>query len=238
MSSRLVPCRGCRRHVFAKEPSCPFCGAHVLASAVVVAAASMALIACDRDAKTAAQPEAVDAAAPVATASAAASAPATADADAGAPSAAELAMGGELRVGTGPGLDAGSLGFLRNTGGVYGPAQPSRGLAGLDGPKGDVQLGAAKSTVPISNLDRVIAGMRPRLRSICENGLRTDPSLDGSAEYTLTVEPDGSVSSAVVKHTKLTPAIAAAMESTFKRVQFDAPAKQAKVTGKVICKSQ
>ncbi len=233
MSSRLVTCRGCRRHVFAKDPSCPFCGARILASAVVAFAASLSLIACDRDAKTATSPpaELVEAAAPPPP-----SASAAASADAGEPDPSGLGMGGELKIGSGGGLDAGSLGWLRQSTGVYGPAQPS-GLAGVAGPQAQVQLSAAKSTVPIADLDRVLAGSRARLRAICQSGVRTDPALDGSADLTLTIEPDGSVSSAVVKHTKLTPTIAAGMERVFKGLQFSTPAKQATVTGKVTCKA-
>ena len=28
--SELVACAGCRRHVFERQPSCPFCGARVV----------------------------------------------------------------------------------------------------------------------------------------------------------------------------------------------------------------
>lgn len=240
MPSRLLACRSCGRHVFASEPKCPFCGvtgpARALASAVTVGA-SLSLLACDREAKTATPeaPAAVDAApAPNAAASETPAPAATVATDAG-PDV--LAVGGGLSFGE---SRDGGLGFtgLRSSAGVYGAPQPTGlGALGVKGPKAEVGVNEATSTVPMTNLQRVVAGLRPRLRAACQSALSQDPTIDGSVELTVDVAADGSVTGVTAKATRLPESLVANMKSTYQRVQFDAPGKPTKVTSKVTCRA-
>lgn len=239
MPSRLLACRSCGRHVFASEPKCPFCGnagpARALASAVTLGA-SLSLLACDRDAKTAtpAAPTATDAApGPTAAASEAPAPAPTAAADAGLD---VLALGEGLSFGERDGGVAGFAG-LRTSTGVYGAPQPTGlGALGVRGPKAEVGVLEATSTVPIPNLQRVVASLRGRVRGACQSALTQDPTLDGSIELTLDVAEDGSVSAVTAKAVRLPEGLVANVKGIYQRAQFDAPGKAAKVTSKVTCR--
>jgi hypothetical protein len=92
------------------------------------------------------------------------------------------------------------------------------------GPTGVAQVGGSTATVPISDADRVIAGLRARFRSCYQTGLNSDPSMSGKVLISAKVGPNGEVSSAdVASNTGLSPAVAQCIAGVVKRATFSAP---------------
>jgi hypothetical protein len=92
------------------------------------------------------------------------------------------------------------------------------------GPTGVAQVGGTSATVPISDADRVIAGLRARFRSCYQTGLNSDPSMSGKVLISAKVGPNGEVSSAdVASNTGLSPAVASCIAGVVKRATFSAP---------------
>jgi hypothetical protein len=135
---------------------------------------------------------------------------------------------GDLKVGGGGGAVQGG-GKGAGLGGLGGGTKGSGdGSAGqerkVEGPKGDAQLGGTSATVPISDADRVIAGLRPRFRQCYQTGLNSDPSMSGKVIITAKVGPNGEVSSAdVSSNTGLSPGVASCISNVVKRAQFNPP---------------
>lgn len=135
---------------------------------------------------------------------------------------------GDLKVGGGGGAvqGGGKGGGLGGLGG--GTKQSGESGAGterkVEGPKGDAQVGGSSATVPISDADRVIAGLRPRFRQCYQTGLNSDPSMSGKVVITAKVGPNGEVSSADVStNTGLSPTVASCIAGVVRRAQFNAP---------------
>ena len=128
--------------------------------------------------------------------------------------------GGALQGGgKGPGL--GGLGGGTKGSGEGGSAGTERKV---EGPKGDAQLGGSTATVPISDADRVIAGLRPRFRQCYQTGLNSDPSMSGKVVITAKVGPNGEVSDAnVSQNTGLSQSVASCIANVVKRAQFNPP---------------
>lgn len=135
---------------------------------------------------------------------------------------------GDLKVGGGGGAvqGGGKGGGLGSLGG--GTKGSGDGTAGqerkVEGPKGDAQLGSSTATVPVSDADRVIAGMRARFRQCYQTGLNSDPSMSGKVVITAKVGPNGEVSSAdVSSNSGLSQGVASCIANVVKRGQFNAP---------------
>ncbi len=135
---------------------------------------------------------------------------------------------GDLKVGGGGGAVQGGgkgagLGGLG--GGTKGSGNDSAGTERkVEGPKGDAQLGGSTATVPISDADRVIAGLRPRFRQCYQTGLNSDPSMAGKVVITAKVGPNGEVSSAdVTSNSGLSQGVASCIAGVVKRATFNAP---------------
>lgn len=135
---------------------------------------------------------------------------------------------GDLKVGGGGGAvqgggKGGGLGGLG--GGTKGTGQASAGQErAVAGPKGDAQIGGSTASVPISDADRVIAGLRPRFRQCYQTGLNSDPSMSGKVVISAKVGPNGEVSTAsVAENTGLSPAVASCIANVVRRAQFSPP---------------
>ena len=136
---------------------------------------------------------------------------------------------GDLKVGGGGGAVQGG-GKGGGLGGLGGGTKSSGegGNAGqerkVEGPKGDAQLGGSTATVPISDADRVIAGLRPRFRQCYQTGLNSDPSMSGKVVITAKVGPNGEVADASVsQNTGLSASVASCIASVVKRASFNPP---------------
>jgi hypothetical protein len=128
--------------------------------------------------------------------------------------------GGGAVQGGGKGGGLGSLGAGKGTG-EGGSAGTERKV---EGPKGDAQVGGSSATVPISDADRVIAGLRPRFRQCYQTGLNADPSMSGKVVITAKVGPNGEVSGAdVSSNTGLSASVASCIANVVKRAQFNPP---------------
>jgi TonB family protein len=135
---------------------------------------------------------------------------------------------GDLKVGGGGGAIQGGgrgsgLGGLG--GGTKGSGDGSAGTERkVEGPKADAQVGGSTASVPISDADRVIAGLRGRFRTCYQTGLNSDPNMSGKVIITAKVDPNGEVSSAsVTQNTGLSPAVASCIANVVKRAQFNPP---------------
>lgn len=136
---------------------------------------------------------------------------------------------GDLKVGGGGGAVQGG-GKGGGLGGLGGGTKSSGegGNAGqerkVEGPKGDAQISGSSATVPISDADRVIAGLRPRFRQCYQTGLNSDPSMSGKVVITAKVGPNGEVSDAnVSSNTGLSQGVASCIANVVKRAQFNPP---------------
>jgi hypothetical protein len=136
---------------------------------------------------------------------------------------------GDLRIGGGGGAIQGG-GKGGGLGGIGGGSKGSGTGEGAGtervvvGPKGEAQLGGTSSTVPISDADRVIAGLRPRFRQCYQAGLNQDPSMAGKVVITAKVGPNGEVSSSdVTSNTGLSQSVAQCIAGVVKRAQFSPP---------------
>lgn len=92
------------------------------------------------------------------------------------------------------------------------------------GPMGVAQVGGSTATVPISDADRVIAGLRGRFRNCYQQGLASDPSMSGKVLISAKVGPNGEVSSAdIASNSGLSPTVAQCIAGVVKRATFSAP---------------
>jgi len=137
--------------------------------------------------------------------------------------------GGDLRTGSGGGpvQGGGGKGGLGGIGGGTqgsGTGQGAGGETKVAGPTGVAQVGGASATVPVTDADRVIAGLRPRFRACYQQGLNTDPSMSGKVTITAKVGPNGEVSSAdVSSNTGLSAGVAQCIARAVRNAQFSAP---------------
>lgn len=136
---------------------------------------------------------------------------------------------GDLKIGGGGGpVQAGGKGGgLSNIGGGTKGSTTGAGAGNetkVAGPTGVAQVGGSTATVPVSDADRVIAGLRPRFRSCYQTGLNSDPSMSGKVVISAQIGPNGEVSSAnVASNTGLSPSVAACIASAVKRATFSPP---------------
>ncbi len=135
---------------------------------------------------------------------------------------------GDLKVGGGGGAvqgggKGGGLGSLG--GGTKGTGDGSAGgERKVEGPKADAQIGGTSASVPVSDADRVIAGLRPRFKQCYQVGLNSDPNMSGKVVISAKVGPNGEVSSAdIASNSGLSPTVASCIAGVVKRAQFNAP---------------
>jgi hypothetical protein len=136
---------------------------------------------------------------------------------------------GDLKIGGGgsPVQSGGKGGGLAGIGGGTKGEGTGSG-AGTEtkvaGPTGVAQVGGSTATVPISDADRVIAGLRGRFRNCYQQGLNSDPSMSGKVLISAKVGPNGEVSSAdIASNTGLSPTVAQCIAGVVKRATFSAP---------------
>ena len=121
--------------------------------------------------------------------------------------------------GKGPGL-AGIGGGTKGDGTGSGAGEERK----VAGPTGVANVGGSVASVPISDADRVIAGMRARFRSCYQQGLNSDPSMSGKVVIVAKVGPNGEVSSAdVSQNTGLSPTVASCIAGVVRRGTFSPP---------------
>jgi TonB family protein len=136
---------------------------------------------------------------------------------------------GDLKLGSGGGAVQGGgkgSGLAGIGGGTKGSGtgQGAGAERKVEGPKADAQVGGSTASVPVSDADRVIAGLRGRFRNCYQTGLNSDPSMSGKVLISAKVAPNGEVSSAdVVQNTGLSPTVAQCIAKVVKRAQFSAP---------------
>jgi len=135
---------------------------------------------------------------------------------------------GDLKIGGGgaPVQGGGKGGGLAGIGG--GTGGTGTGTAGQEtkvaGPTGVAQVGGSTATVPISDADRVVAGLRARFRSCYQTGLNSDPTMSGKVIISAHVGPNGEVSGAdVASNTGLSAGVAQCIAGVVKRATFSAP---------------
>jgi hypothetical protein len=133
---------------------------------------------------------------------------------------------GDLRFGSGGSPVQGRGSGLAGLGGGTGGG--GTGGAGVErrveGPRGDAQVGGSTATVPISDADRVIAGLRGRFRQCYQQGLNSDPTMQGRVLIVARVQPNGEVASADVgSNTGLSAGVAACIARHVKNAQFSPP---------------
>jgi TPR repeat protein len=91
-------------------------------------------------------------------------------------------------------------------------------------PTGVVQMGGATATSPVSDMDRVIAGLRARMRNCYQRGLESDPSMVGKLVLNAKIAANGEVSSCdVASNSGLSPATASCAAGVVKRAMFAPP---------------
>jgi hypothetical protein len=94
----------------------------------------------------------------------------------------------------------------------------------VEGPKGNVQLGGSSATAPVPDVDRVIAGLRPRFRQCYQTGLSSEPSMSGKLVVVAKVGPNGEVPDATISsNAGLSQGVAACIANVVKRAQFNPP---------------
>jgi TonB family protein len=233
----LTPCRSCRRHVAVADASCPFCGAAVThvapqsfaraSRAPLLAVAAAAAIAGGDDKKKA-EPApvtnvAAENSAPAPSASASVVATASASASASAADSLDglgsLDLGGPIKPGFGQGTMAAA----------YGGPPPPGGLAAI-GPKGDVMTGASTGALASSEVDRVIATSRPRLRSCYNMALNSDPGAEGTVKLAISIDTTGAVSAVKVVSSTAPAVVASCVTAAVKSLQFKPPKQAGTVT--------
>jgi TonB family protein len=133
----------------------------------------------------------------------------------------KLGSGGSPVQGGGKGAGLAGIGGGTKGSGTGGGAGDERKV---EGPKGDAQLGGTTATVPISDADRVVAGLRPRFRACYQQGLNSDPSMSGKVVISAKVGPNGEVSSAdIASNSGLSATVASCIARVVRNAQFSAP---------------
>lgn len=91
---------------------------------------------------------------------------------------------------------------------------------------GVVAVGGSVATVPIDNMDRVLAGSRPRFRRCYWEALEIDPKVVGSLVLVITVAPSGEVTNVEASEVKGIPeSLQKCLASRTRNLIFNAPEK-------------
>jgi hypothetical protein len=116
-----------------------------------------------------------------------------------------------------------SCGVSNNTGELglrprgLGAAGSSSGTLVHAGPTAII---TATATGTVAGDDARIAATKPRLRNCATRALDADPSMEGTAVFTVVVAPSGDVSSVTAANTGLSVSAVACMSSAFRGVNF------------------
>jgi hypothetical protein len=135
---------------------------------------------------------------------------------------------GDLKFGSGgapvQGGKGGGLGAIAGSttgSGTGGTAGNERKVAG---PTGDAQVGGSSASVPVSDADRVIAGLRPKFKACYQQGLNSDPTMSGKVVIQAKIAPTGEVDSASpAENTGLSATVASCIARAVRNAQFAAP---------------
>jgi MYXO-CTERM domain-containing protein len=101
-------------------------------------------------------------------------------------------------------------------------------------PAGQVTIGPATFVGPaVSGVDRVLAGLRSRVRSCYQTGLVNDPRIKGSLEITFVVAPNGEPTPSVSKNEGLPLQVAECTRAAVGRATFSPPEGGGKTTAKI-----
>ena len=136
--------------------------------------------------------------------------------------------GGNLNLGSGGAPVQGGRGGsgLAGIGGSTTAGASTGAGTGRDvgGPKGDAQIGGTTSTVPVNNAERVVAGLRAKFRSCYNQGLQSDPTMQGAVTIAAKISPNGDVASAdIASNSGLSASVASCIARAVRNAQFDAP---------------
>jgi hypothetical protein len=94
----------------------------------------------------------------------------------------------------------------------------------VDGPRGDVQLGAMSASIPVKDADRVVQGLRPRYRQCYQLALNGDPSVLGNVVLQAKLAPTGGVISVeVLSNSGLPAQLTVCAGNVTKRAEFSPP---------------
>jgi hypothetical protein len=129
----------------------------------------------------------------------------------------------------------GVVNVLNGTGGVVLPGRgwecggcgmggisrnPGLETIGVAGPKGDVSMGAVVGAPDGSDVYRVVAGTRPRMRACYNKGLEQDPTMAGKLVLSVTFGPNGEVTKVdVVSNTGLSQSVASCVTRVLRNMQ-------------------
>jgi hypothetical protein len=142
--------------------------------------------------------------------------------------AAVSSAGGDLHMGAGGGIvqpgRGGGLGSIAGGTGT-GAGNGAGQLTAVQGPKGDASIGATSASVPVSNLERVVAGLRPKFRNCYQTqGLNVDPGMSGAVTMVVKIAPNGEVNSAdPTANSGLSDPVVRCIARVLKNAQFDSP---------------
>jgi hypothetical protein len=143
------------------------------------------------------------------------------------------------------GVGASGPGGLRMSGPGGGPVTPGKGGGGLasvgsgggaegtkgsgestvvQGPKASVSGGGSVSVGKVSNAERVLAGARGRIRACYQNGLNSNPDMEGRVSFTVSIGGSGSVTNAsVTPGGTIGGSVVSCIQGVLKGLNFDAP---------------
>lgn len=102
-------------------------------------------------------------------------------------------------------------------------APTSGTTAAVAAPKASVGGSGSVSSGKISGAERVIALARAKARACYQQGLASNPDMEGRAAFSLTISGSGSVSGASVTPTGLSPGVASCIKGALQGLTFDAP---------------
>jgi hypothetical protein len=79
-------------------------------------------------------------------------------------------------------------------------------------------------SVPVSDAERVVAGLRPGFRACYNQGLQSDPTMQGSVTICAKISPNGEVDSANIQsNTGLSDGVAKCISRKVKNANFSPP---------------
>lgn len=127
--------------------------------------------------------------------------------------------GGPLTQGKSSGLaDLGKDGTKRSGPDTAGPARETRG------PSLDTRVEPTRASMPVSDADRVVAGLKPAFRRCYQLGLDQDASQSGRVVVSAKIAPTGEVASAEVSTIQgLSASVGACVARAVRGAQFAAP---------------
>jgi hypothetical protein len=122
-----------------------------------------------------------------------------------------------------PGKGGGGLASVGSGGGAEGTKGSGEGTK-LEGPKASVSGGGSVSVGKVSNAERVLAAARGRIRACYQNGLNSNPDMEGRVSFVVSIGGSGSVSNANVTPTgTINGSVVSCIQGVLKGLNFEAP---------------